>query len=268
MMTVVPEGGLCNRLRVLASASVLAQATGQQMRAHWYRTPDFNCRFDALFAIVDLPFQVIEGGAMSKPAKALTRWHDLRAALGGTPRLGPRETAPGAFDFDAMAPRLRRGDVFIRSNSCLVSRPRMFQAFKPVGDAASRISGIRARLARSVGVHVRRTDNDKASAFSTLERFVELMHAELLSNADTEFFVATDDPEAIRALRQEFGQRVWEYPKRAYARDEPMSLVDAVVDLYGLGSSRKLIGSYWSSFTDTAAALNDIECVIARTGNH
>jgi hypothetical protein len=266
MITVVPEGGLCNRLRVLASAAVLAQACGQRMRVLWYRTPDFNSRFDALFALADLPFDVLERDAMGKPAKVFARLHELSATLAGARRLGPRETDPGSFDFEAMTHELRRGNVFIRSNSRLVSRPGMFRPFVAVGDAAERIATLRVRLAGSVGVHVRRTDNGKAAATSTLERFIELMRDELTLQGDIEFFVATDEPEVMTTLRQEFGERVWEYRKRAYARSDPTALVDAVVDLYGLGSCRKLIGSHWSSFTDTAAALNGIECVIARTG--
>ena len=38
---------------------------------------------------------------------------------------------------------------------------------------------------------------------------------------------------------------------------------DALIDLWCLAASRKIIGSYWSSFTDTAADMGGIEKVIA-----
>ena len=38
----------------------------------------------------------------------------------------------------------------------------------------------------------------------------------------------------------------------------------AVVDLFVLSKTRRLIGSYWSSFTDTAAELGNLPLTIAR----
>ena len=38
---------------------------------------------------------------------------------------------------------------------------------------------------------------------------------------------------------------------------------DALLDLYCLAAAKKLIGSYWSSFTDIAADMKGIEKVIA-----
>jgi hypothetical protein len=264
MITVMPEGGLCNRLRVVASSLMLAQAAGQGLRVQWLQTPDFNARFDALFEASSLPFELHEGRAMSRPAKALARSQQWLAALRGALVLGPAQTEPGQFDIATQATRIGTRDVFIRTNSRLGRRPGMFDLFKPTGPALEALSRLQPRLAASVGVHIRRTDNLTAAAESTLERFVDLMRAEQASQADTEFFVATDEPAVLRQLQQTFGNKVWEYPKRAYARNDPTAIVDAVVDLYALAATRRLIGSYWSSFTDTAADIHGIPLVIAR----
>jgi hypothetical protein len=263
MITVMPEGGLCNRLRVVASAWLLAQDCGQPLEVHWLRTPDFNARFDALFERRGLPFAVHESSALSRPAKALARRHEWLARLRGAVVLGPAQTEPGCFDLATQTARLRGREVFIRSNSRLADRPGMFGVFVPAGDAAQRLQALRSRAAASVGVHIRRTDNRRAVAVSTLNRFIALMQAEQHAQASTEFFVATDEPAVLGALREAVGPAVWEYPKRAYARHDPTALVDAVVDLYTLAHCRRLIGSHWSSFTDTAAAIEDAPLVIA-----
>ncbi len=57
---------------------------------------------------------------------------------------------------------------------------------------------------------------------------------------------------------------MFEYAKPSVARDDPAAMEDAVVDLYALSRCRKIIGSYWSSFTDTAAELGSIERVLAK----
>jgi hypothetical protein len=269
MITVLPEGGLCNRLRVVASSLMLSQAVSQSLRVLWMQTPDFNARFDALFDTAGLPFELQEGRAMSVPARALLRSREGLARLRGVLVLGPAQTEPGAFDIAQAAARIGGRDVFIRTNSKLGGRTGMFAPFRPSGRALDELERLRPRLAASVGVHIRRTDNLRATAESTLDRFESLMLAEQKlaqqhALPDPLFFVATDEPAALGQLRRRFGDTVWEYPKRALARDNPVACVDAVVDLYALASTRKLIGSYWSSFTDTAADIRGIDCVIAR----
>lgn len=264
MITVVPEGGLCNRMRVVASSWLLARAAGQRMRVLWYRTPDFNARFDALFAADGLPFEIVELEALRRHDRLLWRLREPVRRLLGQTVIGPKQTAPGAFDTQALALQLRRPRVYIRTNTRLIFEPGMYALFRPVAALAERIAGLSPRLAQSVGVHVRRTDNTTASAVSTLERFIALMQAERAADAKRPFFVATDSPAVMASLREIFGDGIWEHPKRAYARNDPLALADAVVDLYALGQCRKLIGSYWSSFTDTAAELRGIECLIAK----
>lgn len=265
MITVLPEGGLCNRMRVVASSLILAKASCQPMRVLWHCTPDFNARFDNLFATAGLPFTVHECRAMSRIGRGGFRLREYWAYISGSYVLGERETEPGKFNLQEKLGEIGGSDVFVRTNSRLVYEPDMYKVFVPHGKAASMINGLRTSLADCVGVHVRRTDNTQALRESSLDRFVALMALEVELNPATRFFLATDDPEVTSLLREAFGDRILEYRKRAYSRKEPDAIVDAVVDLFSLGNCRKLIGSYWSSFTDTASELNGIECVIARS---
>jgi hypothetical protein len=264
VITVLPEGGLCNRLRVVASSWLLAQRAGQPMTVLWNRAPDFNARFDALFETAGLPFAVREGVTMNKATRALARSREWWSRLAGLRVLGEAATAPGRFDLERELPGLRGRDVFVHTNSRLAAAPGMFDIFLPTGEAATRLLPLRERLAHSVGVHVRRTDNTKAAAVSTLSHFITRMKAAQAPGLG--FFVATDEPQVLQQLRAEFGDAVWEYPKRAYARNDPLAIVDALVDLTALAACRQLIGSYWSSFTDTAAEWRGIPLVIAREG--
>lgn len=264
MITVLPEGGLCNRMRVVASAWLLATAAGQSMRVIWYRTPDFNSRFDEIFATHSLPFEIIERSGMSMPQRALFRASEYFAAMRGETVFNHENTRPGQFNIENALTMLHGRNGFIHTNSRLSVASGMFSLFMPVGYAAERIAELRPRLERSVGVHVRGTDNVKAKAESPLTSFIALMNTERLSSPATDFFIATDEPAALAALKREFGESAWEYPKRAYARNDQFAITDAVVDLFALGACNKLFGSYWSSFTDTASELHGIPCVIAR----
>lgn len=265
MITVLPEGGLCNRMRVVASAQLLAEALGQPMRVLWYRTPDFNARFDAIFDMANLPFAVVEGDAMSRLQRGLFRIREQVARIGGALVLGPKETRPGHFNWEAALRTSPKQDVFVRTNSRLKKAAGMYNLFRPSGEAAEILERLGPQLRRSIGVHIRGTDNEKAKAESTLDRFITLMREAAEDSPDAIFFLATDEPQARDRLLSLFGEKVWEYPKRAYSRNDPTAITDAVVDLYALGWCQRLIGSYWSSFTDTAAELNDIDCTIARS---
>ena len=263
MITIIPEGGLCNRMRVVASAWLLASASGQPMKVLWYRTPDFNSRFDAIFSTNELPFEVLEAGAMSRVARALFRVRQLLAWSSGAYVPSKRDILEPALILEPELLKLNGRDCLIRTNSKLASEKDMFSIFVPVGEASTRVRQLTIQTTDCVGVHVRRTDNLQARNVSTTDSFLTLMQAEINIDSKVRFFLATDDAEVSNLFKLKFGDRVWEYPKRAYSRKDSKAIVDAVVDLYALGNCRKIIGSYWSSFTDTAVELNGVECIIA-----
>lgn len=264
MIVVVPEGGLCNRMRVVASAALLARQARQPLHVKWYQTADFNCRFDRLFDVSALDFSVDEMNGSGALGRLWRKRRDPFLKLRGFVVYGEALTEPGHFDAQGFLRHAAQRDMWIHTNSRLVQEPGMYDRFKPAGRVAELIMSTAAGLDRAVGVHVRRGDNVMAQQHSPFHRFIELMREELQEDASTRFFVATDEPGCMEELRREFGASVSEYSKRAYSRDDPIAIEDAMVDLYCLGRCRKLIGSYWSSFTDTAAELRQIPYVIAR----
>ena len=263
MLTVLVRGGLCNRMRATASAWALARICGRALCVQWNRSPDFNAGFESLFSVEGLPFEVREGRALSFAARAGVRAATTLKRLRGVSVLDEPATEPGVFRVESVMEIAPDRDVYIVTNSRLLDAPGMFGVFRPSEQVSARLEPLTPRLRRSVGVHVRRTDNRRASEVSTNARFIECMTLECERGEDTEFFVSSDCPRAVEDLRRTFGDRVWEYSKRAYSRDDPIALIDAVVDLAALSSCRRIIGSHWSSFTDTAAAWRGTPLVIA-----
>lgn len=49
MITLVPIGGLGNRMRAIASGIALSEATQQKLCIVWIKDKGLNCRFDELF---------------------------------------------------------------------------------------------------------------------------------------------------------------------------------------------------------------------------
>ena len=72
-----------------------------------------------------------------------------------------------------------------------------------------------------------------------------------------------DDKQEEAALREVFPDRILSNEDRCLRRDSVDGMHDALLDLYCLASTRKIIGSYFSSFTDIAADMHKIPKVIA-----
>jgi hypothetical protein len=113
-----------------------------------------------------------------------------------------------------------------------------------------------------VGIHVRRMDNKASLENSPLGKFVELMTMEVEYDGQVQFFLATDDPATEIALAEIFPKRIVTHSKESLNRNDPRAIRDAVVDLYCLANCRKIIGSYGSSFSTTAAEINNVEKII------
>lgn len=254
-------------MRAIASVWLLARRVDQPMHVHWQRTEDMNCRFRELFDTQGLPFEVSESDA--------TGWRGVLVKLAtysaefimqriGHPVLNPAASAALAGQEQALRFWAAVGNPRIRTCYKMISSERLFSFFRPTAALTAIIDGYRSRLNKAVGVHIRRGDNVKSSRFSPTNRFIELMHAELAADPTTQFFVATDSPETFYTLQREFGDIVFEHAKQSVDRSDRSAIRDAVVDLYCLASCRKLLGSYWSSFSDTAWEIRGIDHVIVQ----
>ena len=102
-----------------------------------------------------------------------------------------------------------------------------------------------------IGVHVRRSDNLWSTDVSTDEAFIEAMNR----YPEAKFYIATDDTDVKWRLRETFKGRT--------LAQEAFSIDEAVVDLFCLAHTRRVIGSYWSSFSDMAAEISGIPLEIA-----
>jgi hypothetical protein len=118
-----------------------------------------------------------------------------------------------------------------------------------------------------IGIHIRRADNKLANSYSPIEDFKDHMKKEIDFDKNIKFFVATDDPQSENILKDMFPNKVVTHSKTSLDRNDPLAIQDAVIDLYCLANCRKLIGSYWSSFSDTASEINHIDKIIIGQAN-
>jgi len=89
------------------------------------------------------------------------------------------------------------------------------------------------------------------------------MQKELSMNPSTMFYLATDDLSEEANLRRVFPDRIISNETRDLSRDSVNGVKDALLDLMCLSKTDKIIGSYFSSFTDIAADINGIPKIVA-----
>ncbi len=256
MLILEPQIGLCNRMRALEAAQSLSAATGQRVVVVWLITPSLGASFSDLF----------------EPLAGIDGWHEFDT-----------RTPPGRADYARFIEKahvdrtigaaevgslLDQGFRFVDLDPRQVTHVRTWSRvhpndnpgaqFKPKPLLEERIESIASRFDKTIGVHIRRTDSTHSSEHSPTIAFVRRMHQALQQGEAENFFLATDDPDEEETLRAAFPGRIIAQQKRSRDRNTAEAIEDAVVDLYCLAATKRLFGSYLSSFSEMAAAIGGI----------
>lgn len=256
-LTVTALGGLCNRLRVLFSALTFHRETGIPVKLVWQADWQCKAKYSHLFKpIKEEGFKVVEGGFFDK----VTNHRNLY-----TPAL-PRSFYYGKQFFNYHPNRNGNLiELFEKYNRIYLSTGYTLMPYTheittllhPKTVLQDQVDFLCQRYTENtVGVHIRRTDNEKSIIVSTDDAFIEAMKQE----EGAKFFIASDDEEVKWKMREIFKGRTITQETDA-RRDIVRSLQDAVVDLYCLTRTRKILGSYWSSFSDEAAEIGNIPMI-------
>lgn len=262
MFTIYPNGGLCNRLFALNSAIRLSEAIGHPLRAVWISRGDFGCRFDDLF---DAPVEVGKWHYFSHLGEDLSsrieeligrylRWPPLR------PKMFPTEVghlADAGFDFESLG-RQRRIDIC--ATGLFYKGGGGFYPFKPRAHLQSQVDAVAAKFGpKTIGLHLRRTDHVQAIENSPTERFELEITRVLETEPDTTFFVASDAREEIERLSKRFPGKVIANPPATLDRDSLAGMEGAVIDLFSLARTQRILGSSGSTFSEAAGLLGGID---------
>lgn len=258
MIIIQPSGGLCNRMRVINSGWQLARWRREKLLVLWNCNAELNCPFGALFRPVT-EFQITDIHSVADLRKLFYQ-KTARTYLTNETLLAHRNP-DGCLD-PAYAGSLKKNIYIFTWESFYPSED--YHLFVPTEGLQKRIDEMTSRFGPfCVGVHIRRTDNQPAIGKSSTDAFLASMKRELSVNPDTMFYLATDDFEEEKRLRETFPDRILSNQTRCLRRDSKEGMQDALLDLYSLAATKKIIGSYFSSFTDIAADMQKIPLIIA-----
>ncbi len=259
-------GGLANRMRALASGVALAEATGRMCEAVWAVNSDLHCSFGDLFEPMALTPVITE----ISPRRDLWLYDGPRkrnlflSHLVQTGRYALKLTDEKEFARYAAAPEAlveriaaTKGDVMIRSGVTFYPfADSLYRSlFVPRQDIAS---AARERLECDgrgfTGIHIRRTDNAVAIRRSPLRLFIDVMDREAEFCPEKMFYLATDDDDVRRRLKERYGSRIVSHDATV-TRQTAAGIRDALTDMTALSLCDRIYGSYWSSFSEAAAMM-------------
>lgn len=255
MLIIQPIGGLCNRMRAINSARILAEKRGEKLKVLWNVNSELGCPFEELFEKTDA-FSVMNMHSKWNLKKLFYQFTRKRV---GNDDIRANRNEHGLTD--AYVSTLT-GPLFIATEEHFFPC-HDYSVFTPTRELQDRIDRLTSSFAsHNVGVHIRRTDNKPAIGKSSTQAFIDSMKKELARRPDTMFYLATDDFTEEENLRRIFPGHILSNETRDLSRDSVNGIKDALLDLMCLASTDKIIGSYFSSFTDIAADWNGIpKCV-------
>ncbi|WP_099469143.1 O-fucosyltransferase family protein [Konateibacter massiliensis] len=258
MIIIQPSGGLCNRIRVINSAYELAKKRGDKLTVLWLNNAELNCPFESLFQPVS-------------EIKMINIYSNFNLK-----KLFLQLSANQRFDNTAIENNKRDGvlnkDFFdsLKKNVFISTWEHFYPSsdyrfFQASDEIQSRIDKITSQFGKnSVGVHIRRTDHTWAIESSKTNNFVTAIEQELAVNPDAKFYVATDDINEENLLREKFPDSIISNQNKTLSRNSVAGMHDALIDLICLSKTTKIFGSYFSSFTDVAADMHQIEKIVIK----
>ena len=150
--------------------------------------------------------------------------------------------------------------TLVYSHELFHGKPR-FDFCKPRSHIQKRVDEIANRFGEyTVGVHIRLEDfvGEEIEQNSPVELFIQRMTAELERNDKVKFFLATDSNYAKDRVKEHFKDRVITQ-EGSLIRTERSGMENAVVDMYTLARTDKILAPYLSTFSRSAAMIGNVE---------
>ena len=166
---------------------------------------------------------------------------------------------PGAPSTLADEIRNTAGDILLRSGTFFypVSAQAYRSLFHPVPTIRDAADKLLATLGTdAVGFHIRRTDNTVAIASSPVETFLTRATTELSTSPGRKIYLATDDDTVKDLFHNRFPEKIVTTADTA-DRTTPTGMAHALTEMLVLAGCTRIVGSYYSSYSEAAALIGD-----------
>lgn len=269
-LTLVPIGGLANRIYAITSAIAFCKDYDVKLRIIWFKDKGMGADFHSLF---DLSSEVDK----SKVEIIDAKWYHY---IYDRPRKRnlwlPFVIQTFCFNFryyeknvlktlniDKLAEYIKRNKSIYLVAYYNFYNVEKFNFLLLKNAISKRVDQIACSFSqkKTIGIHLRRTDNIDSIMNSPLSLFVIRMDREIASNPDIHFYIASDSMDEKLELQKQYGDRIIMSLKEVQ-RNNKDGIIDALIELYILSRTCKIYGSAHSSFSTLAAGIGGVELEI------
>lgn len=264
-VVVKTNAGLANRMRVLSSCIALQERLGKPIEVIWERNRELNCSFYDLFEpipnikIIDwsylLPFQRLAKRRRRNRLEGYKLKADVRID-----DLEVRELR--RMGQDVLTLIQDANIVFISTCERFYGKKNEVKKLRPVAAVLKLLLKVN-KPRKYLGVHIRQGDSELSVQYSPLEMFEERITLEMEEYPMRGIFLASDDNQVLKRFSKKFTDKLFYIPS-SKNRKNSKAIQYALADLLLLSQSYKIIGSYWSSFSEEAAHYGEIELEVLR----
>ena len=278
-INVWPRGGLCNRLRVVASARILADITAANLNVGWALDSGMSAKPEDLFdnfyeniSKINCPNFRIKWDQRLK--RRNVEWLNLldqtiynrRTIMVSENYLRSNNfTVPSTVLDGGGAIRIEGMHDFLVSGLSYSSYNTQVSSFlynlKPTQEICDKIPKLSED---AVGFHIRRGDNLVSTQASPTAAFRDLMKE--MARSGYRVFLSTDDKQISREFQCEWPTNVIQIPNKCFERGTLRGDKDALADLLSLSRCCKIFGSYWSSFGVYASMFRLVPLIFVNHG--
>ena len=268
--TLVPIGGLGNRMNALCSAIAYCCKRNKTLKILWFKDPGLTCSIKELFSIDPrlTNVQMTDAQFSDFLLRAYPRKKNFWIPKIFQYFLFDRRIYVKEF-YDVVTARIKPdfGDLDKYKHIFMVSywkywkEPDMMNSIvisPSIIQKATEIINSLREYKRIVGIHIRRTDSTDSIRKSPTNLFIHKIQDEIDIYKDKVcFYLASDSLEEKHKMIERFGNKI-KTSLKPTSRNNKEGIVDALVEMNVLSYTDKLYGSY-SSFSETAHLLSNNE---------
>jgi hypothetical protein len=267
-ISIVLMGGLANRMLSIASSSHFAVENEKKIKLIWFCDKTLNCKFQDIFTFPEYKnVEIIDA-----------KWKDY--LLYERPRqrnLYITKIIQSFFfdkriylkDFASFEPKNQflqslnaNNNIYTVAYCAIDKNIEWLKKIKLLPFLKQSVEEKIDLFAKNtIGIHIRRTDLPNSTENSPLELFISAIQKEIEEDSSVKFYVASDSLDEKITLKNLFGDRIISSYKET-RRDSKNGIYEAVIELYVLSRTRKILGTATSTFSAVAAYLGGIDCTV------
>ncbi|MCK9160419.1 MAG: hypothetical protein WCR45_04190 [Bacteroidaceae bacterium] len=273
MITLVPKGGLGNRINAICSAMVYCRQKQRKLKIMWFTDPGLNCSYKELFSLNPAFKNVtIQNGNLldmiyrDQPRKRNLRLPDYFSKYFYDKCIywyKGFEVKNNKEPYDDELEKYRKillvicGPFWESTDmwNCIVPAPAIIEKAKKIRGALPK---------NTIGIHIRRTDNIHIIKCSPTYLFIDKIKEELAADPEAHFFLASDSMEEKDKLTKMFGSHITT-PAIDADRNSKDGIFQGFVEMNVLARCTKIYAGH-STFAEVAANLGHIPFIKLEKG--